>query len=353
MVSTVVTSAVSLVGNVLHKVTPSILHPHSGTTRDESIQFLDDLRDRNEHCPNFYRGTFKEALRQAQRDRKLIFIYLHSHFHGDTPSFEREILDNEHISDILNVNYISWAGDIRHSDAYGLVSTLGVETFPFIALMVPPQLPPLFKHEGVPNPDVLLGTLVSSMEEYARAIEAATVQHVQRTVQRTEARSIREEQDDEYQRAVMEHEEQKRREEEERRAAEEAKRQEEEERRREEEERLEKEREREEKLNALDDEPEEGLNVTKVAIMLPNNTRVERRFLSSAPIGEVRSYLETMELVDQEGDEVREFTLVTRFPRKELDDMNITLSGAGLGKQCLLIVEPEYDEESSEEEESD
>jgi hypothetical protein len=112
--------------------------------------------------------------------------------------------------------------------------------------------------------------------------------------------------------------------------------------------RLAAEAERQKLAAALPAEPAAGgEGVVTVSLRLPKGSKAARRFKDSQPLQHVRSWVQTMEEVSAgvpAGQQPR-FKLLSNFPRKVHSDDQQTLADLKLGKQILLLVEFEDEEE--------
>lgn len=296
--------------------------------------------------PNFVAEGFMDALQRSRNAFKLLFVYLHSPDHPDTPLFCERTLCNEALAPFINENFVSWGGSIRASEGFKMSNSLKASRFPFCAVVMPAtnqRIALLQQVEGPNSPEELLMILQRVLEESAPVLVAARLDAEER---RTNMR-LREEQDAAY-RAALEADqarERQRREEQERleREAAEAERkckEEEEAREREAREAAEREaaraRLRQEKALALGAEPEKGPDVTQVLVRFPSGERKDRRFHSSATIQCLYDYVDSLGCL-----EVENYSLVSNFPRTVYgaDKLSLSLKDAGLHPQASLFVE--------------
>ena len=70
-----------------------------------------------DHPAFFTRGGFREALREAQSQFKLLLVYLHSPEHQDTPHFCRTVLSSPEVAAAADAGYVTWAADLRGREA--------------------------------------------------------------------------------------------------------------------------------------------------------------------------------------------------------------------------------------------
>ncbi|KAL1191878.1 Plant UBX domain-containing protein 10 [Cardamine amara subsp. amara] len=305
-----------------------------------------DFGSNNSFKIDFVLEGFMDALQRSRNSFKLLFVYLHSPDHPDTPVFCERTLCNEAVVAFVNENFVSWGGSIRSSEGFKMSNSLKASRFPFCAVVMPAanqRIALLQQVEGPKSTEEMLTILQRVVEESSPVLVTARVEAEER---RTNMR-LREEQDAAY-RAALEADqarERQRQEEEERlerEAAEaEMKRKEEEEaRERAEREAAEREaarvRMRQEKALALGDEPEKGPDVTQVLVRFPNGERKGRRFESETKIQTLYDYIDSLGVLETE-----EYSLVTNFPRTVYgrDKELMSLKEAGLHPQASLFIE--------------
>ncbi|KAL9246632.1 hypothetical protein vseg_020143 [Gypsophila vaccaria] len=324
-----------------------LLHPSSPSSLEAS-HFVSSLqRDYGPTMPMFLPVSFMDALHRSTLDYKLLFVYLHSPDHPDTPLFCASTLSHHLFSSFLNHNFVSWAASIRASEGFKMSNTFKASRFPFCALVMAAtnqRIALLHQIEGPKTPEEMISILQRVLQETAPVLVSARLEAEER---RTNMR-LREEQDAAY-RAALEADqarERQRTEEQERlereRAEEERKRKEEEEaREREAREAAEREaalvRRRQEKALSLGAEPAKGPDVTQVLVRFPTGERKDRRFQSSATIQSLYDYVDSLECSN-----IEKYSLVSNFPRTVYgpEKLSLTLKEAGLHPQASLFVEP-------------
>lgn len=297
--------------------------------------------------PNFVSEGFMDALQRSRHAYKLLFVYLHSPDHPDTPVFCEGTLCNEALAAFVNENFVSWGGSIRASEGFKMSNSLKASRFPFCAVVMAAtnqRIALLQQIEGPKSPAEMLSILQRVLEETSPVLVSARLEAEER---RNNMR-LREEQDAAY-RAALEADqarERQRREEQERlereRAEAERKLKEEEEaREREAREAAEREaalaRKRQEKALSLGAEPEKGPDVTQVLVRFPTGERKERRFHSVATIQSIYDYVDSLDCSN-----IESYSLVSNFPRTVYgpEKLSLTLKEAGLHPQASLFVEP-------------
>ncbi|KAI3522472.1 hypothetical protein L1887_00265 [Cichorium endivia] len=317
------------------------------TAASEAMDFVSKFESEygNRH-PNFVPEGFMDALQRSRHEFKLLFVYLHSPDHPDTPSFCEGTLCSEVMSEFVNENFVAWGGSIRASEGFKMSNSLKASRFPFCAVVMAAtnqRIALLQQVEGPKSPEELLTVLQRVLEESAPVLVTARLESEER---RNNIR-LREEQDAAYQAALeadQARERQRREEQErlEREAAEAEKKQKEEEEARERAELEAAEREaaliklREEKSLLLGTEPEKGPDVTQVLVRLPNGERKGRRFHCNTRIQSLYDFIDSSSSL-----EMGSYTLVTNFPRVLYgpDKLSFTLKEVGLHPQASLFVE--------------
>ncbi|MBA0862181.1 hypothetical protein Goshw_005625 [Gossypium schwendimanii] len=313
----------------------------------EAMEFVAAFeRDYPTTRPNFVGEGFMDALQRSRNSFKLLFVYLHSPDHPDSPVFCGRTLCSEAVAAFVNENFVAWGADIRASEGFKMSNSLKASRFPFCAVVMPTtnqRIALLQQVEGPTSPEEMLTMLQKVLEESSPVLVAARLDAEER---RNNMR-LREEQDAAY-RAALEADqarERQRREEQERlereaAEAEQKRKEEEEAHERAAREAAEKEaaraRMREQKALSLGDEPEKGPSVTQVLVRFPTGERKERRFHSTATIQSVYDYVDSLGCL-----EVEDYSLVSNFPRVTYgrDKQSLSLKEAGLHPQASLFVE--------------
>ncbi|WCJ26605.1 UBX domain-containing protein [Euphorbia peplus] len=319
----------------------------SGAAR-EAMGFVADFeREYGSRRPNFVSEGFMDALQRSRNEYKLLFVYLHSPDHPDTPAFCERSLCSEVLSDFVNENFVSWGGSIRASEGFKMSNSLKASRYPFCAVVMPAtnqRIALIQQVEGPKSPEDMLVILQRVLEESATVLVSARLEAEER---RNNMR-LREEQDAAY-RAALEADQARERqrieelERQAREAAEAERKHKEEEEARERAAREAEEKEaalaklREEKALSLGTEPEKGPGVTQVLVRFPTGERKDRRFHSTATITSLYDYVDSLGLVG-----IDSYSLVSNFPRVVygVEKLSLSLKEAGLHPQASLFVEP-------------
>lgn len=289
--------------------------------------------------PVFYQGTYSQALNDAKRELRYLLVYLHGDDHQDTDEFCRSTLCTEEVITFLNTRMLFWACSTSKPEGYRASQALRENTYPFLAMIVlkDGKMTMVGRLEGLIQPEDLINQLTFIME----ANQSYLMSERMEREQRNQTQEIRKRQDEEFEaslRADQEKERKKREEQEQRRQLEEQVRQSAlmEERRRQ---KLEEEKER--KSECLPPEPQaDDPESVKIVFKLPNDTRVERRFLFGQSLTVIYDFLFSLKETPEK------FQIVTNFPRRVLPCLPTeeqpnppTLKEAGLSRCEVLFVQ--------------
>ena len=113
----------------------------------------------NESFPNpFQRRGYAKSLVEANRQNKLLFVYLHSPLHRKSDSFCARILSHPRVLTHLSTSFITWGGSIHTADGANVGRMLNVSAYPYVALLAcnstsstsvqPPRIDLLWKMES-------------------------------------------------------------------------------------------------------------------------------------------------------------------------------------------------------------
>ncbi|KAG0655369.1 hypothetical protein C6P46_001025 [Rhodotorula mucilaginosa] len=94
--------------------------------------------------PDFYIGSYDEALRFARDEMRILMVVLTSEEHERDERFKREVLVSEVVNDLVDEERIVvWGGDVSDRDAYQVGQTLSYISLPFVAFIaLQPSGPP-------------------------------------------------------------------------------------------------------------------------------------------------------------------------------------------------------------------
>ena len=330
----------------------SAVRPTVGS-REESEQYVEP------NCPFVEKGYNATMAEISNRENPpLVLIYLHSPLHRDGTKFIRDYLCFGPLLQLLNENtgtndqegsIVCLGASLHSADGQNLREMLNVTSFPFLALLNVKntnsnrsrnnlELELLLRLEGsqiLTIPPAQITTYFSnSLTRHAQLMAEALAARLARE----EEIRLREEQDREYQEALLADQirEIERREEEER------VQREEEERRELERMAVEKEEERMGRARELMGacvEPAGGPGTARIRFTLPNGKKVDRRFRSEETIEVLRAFL--MVHFDEEGVEIKNIGISTNYPRKTFgeEDNGLSLEEAGLSPQAVVMVQ--------------
>ncbi|PIK58140.1 putative FAS-associated factor 2 [Apostichopus japonicus] len=291
--------------------------------------------------PNFYLGTYSQALNDAKRDLKYVLVYLHSNEHQDTDHFCRTTLANDDVTNFVNEHMIFWAASVDTPEGYRVSRALKENTYPFLALIVlrNSKLTVVLKIEGPIEPEDLVAKLTRGMRDNEGYLVAARQERADISL----SQNLRQEQDEAYRESLRQDEEKekKKRVEQEKLEQEEAARKEEEQRSQQLKE--DKIRMRLEKAANLPAEPDaDDPECVRLLIKLPNGVRLDRCFRKTDSLEVIYDYVYVQDDVPEE------FQLQTNYPRRVLQCQPAgeggttpipTVDEAGLKPKEMLFVQ--------------
>jgi FAS-associated factor 2 len=295
--------------------------------------------------PEFLAASHRDALREAQRQLKFLFVYLHSHDHPDAHAFCADVLCDPAFKAFVDDRFVCWAGDVRRADAHALAAALKPSAFPYAALLQSAggRASLVMACEGATSARDLRDLLERASDAHAAPLAAARAARAENE----RARSLRDEQDAAFRESL---EADARREAAAAAAEEEASRLAEAEAAAAEALRAREAlvaRRRLEKAQSMKTEPAaDAAGVCKVAVKLPGGGRRERRFLETDTLRDVFDFVDALDGDDAAAVGVR-YSLVSNFPRRVFGrerDAATTLGDGGLAPQAMLMYRLDDDE---------
>nr|XP_054761028.1 FAS-associated factor 2-like [Lytechinus pictus] len=334
--------------------------------RGDVLSFIASYEERYGAAhPEFYRGSYSEALSDAKRDLKFLLVYLHGNDHQDTDQFCRDTLGNTEVIEFINGSLIFWAASVNSPEGYRVSLALRENTYPFLALIVlrDNKMTVVLRIEGAVSGESLIERVQRTMSETEGYLVAMRMERQERNL----ANTLRQEQDEAYRESLRQDQEKviylqgmgifhgsyeyfeceitlsplarkKREEEEEKSKQEQEERELEEEKQKQIEERA---KRRIEKASLLPDEPDASSpDAVKILFKLPNGRRLERSFLKTCSLEVLYDYVFVQDEVPDE------FQLQTNYPRRVLqclpteeNEMVPSIGDAGLNHREMLYVQ--------------
>ncbi|KAM5171186.1 FAS-associated factor 2 isoform 2-T2 [Mantella aurantiaca] len=294
--------------------------------------------------PVFYQGTYSQALNDAKQELRFLLVYLHGDDHQDSDEFCRNTLCTSEVSQFINSRMLFWACSTNKPEGFRVSQALRENTYPFLAMIMlkDRRMTVVGRLEGLIQPQDLINQLTFIMD----ANQTYLVSERLEREERNQTQVLRQQQDEAYlaslradqekDRKKREKQEQKRREEEEeqlRQLAEERKKR-----------TLQEEKERRSEGLPAEPQPDHPDGV-KIIFKMPNDTRVERRFLFTQSLSVIHDFLFSLKEAPEH------FQIVANFPRRVLPCLPTeeapvppTLQEAGLSRSQLLFVQDLTDE---------
>ncbi|EAT90702.1 hypothetical protein HBH56_190000 [Parastagonospora nodorum] len=334
--------------------------------RDTAARFIREFEEEyGPHQLPLFEGGYAQAFDLAKKNLQFLLVVLVSPEHDETTSFVRNTLLSQEVIDFVrdpNNNIILWAGNVQDSEAYQVSSALNCTKFPFASLIVhTPQVSSTAmgiatRIAGPTPPAQFNSKLKTAMQQHTEPLNRVRAQRQEQQA----TRNIRQQQDSAYERSLATDRERarKKKEEAERKA-------------REEKEALAKQAAEEKyaanlaqwrKWRAASIPPEppaDTKDVVRIAVKLPSEERVVRKFSSDAHIEELYAFVECYDFLDAESEKASEpegfeheykFQLVSPMPREVYDVKTGGTIRERIGRSGNLIVERTDIEEEEDEE---
>jgi FAS-associated factor 2 len=165
-------------------------------------EFQQQFREQyGEKGPQFFEGSYSQALETAKKELQYLLVLLHSEDHDDTHQFCVETLSSEaFVQYIHEKNIIIWGGNIKFSEPYKVSTMLGATRYPFMAAIAlhENRMKVIHRFEGLESVSKVTEIMDRLMERLDRSYEQAR----QERASRDAARLIREQQDAAYQESL-------------------------------------------------------------------------------------------------------------------------------------------------------
>eukprot|EP00775_Hariotina_reticulata_P005536 gene5536-5772_t len=296
--------------------------------------------------PNWTEDSWRNAAVIAHQQYKFLFVYLHSPEHENTGAYVRNVLTSPEVVEYVNEHFVSWGGDVRQPDAFGLSGRLNISTYPAVVLLAfsGTRTKLVAAAQGLVSKQQLLAVLRRVVEEQGMMLTAERLEREEREM----SRRLLEEQNAEYEASLAADREREARRQELQHQAEEEERQRalQEARARAEAEAETQRRlqaaarvalRREQKAASLPQEPAAGSSgIATIRVRLPDGLNKQRRFEPSSTVQVLYDWVDSLE-----GFDCLNYSLVSAFPKKVFDEdsKSITLDEAGLVPQGALFVQ--------------
>lgn len=337
--------------------------------RDTAARFIREFEEEyGSHQIPFFESGYAQAFDLAKKNLQFLLVLLVSPEHDETASFMKDTLLNQEVVDFIRDpenNIIVWAGNVQDSEAYQVSSALNCTKFPFTGLIVhTPQVSSTAmgiatRITGPTPPAQYIAKLKAAMAQHTEPLNRVRNQRAEQQA----TRNIRQQQDSAYERSLaLDRERARKKKEEAERLQKEAREAEE--------------RERAAQLYAqnlaqwrkwraasIPAEPTpQDKDVVRIAVKLPTEERVVRKFRADAHIEELYAFVECHDILTSGEDaaEIEEpqnftheykFQLVSPMPREVYGSEAGGTIKERIGRSGNLIVERTDGDDEDEDEE--
>ena len=281
--------------------------------------------------PSFCPRPYRDALKLAADENRMLIIYLNSSQHPDAGPFCKDVLSTAPFAAAVS-ECLVWGAEVETAEGYCAMEALQVATFPFLAAVVSNKsgssVQIVVRIEGNASARTTLTALGKAKNYHATIVRQAE----QRTSEAVQRRIIREQQDEALAASI---EADRRRSEEVARAKEEGKRKALEEANR----AQSRVNDIESKRARLSPEPPKSKSTASLRIQFPDGSRFQRRFEGAEELARVWDAVDVH--IYDSSIEIENYTLSTNFPRMTYtkdESASETLVGVGLCPQAVLFV---------------
>ncbi|KAJ1330603.1 hypothetical protein BSLG_009055 [Batrachochytrium salamandrivorans] len=267
------------------------------TAESAAVRFKEDFAMQyGLKSPQFYSGTYTQALNFAKREIRYVLAVLQSDEHDDTAVFCRETLASEtFINFVSERNLVVWGGNIQEAEAFKAPQGS--------------RMAAVHRFEGLMSTDRIISKLTRLFNRFDVLLAGARADRASHEA----ARNIRQQQDAAYQSSLLADQEKRRK------------------------------QYKLELAARMPLEPAVGEpNTTRLSIRLPSGERIIRRFKADDVVQLLWDFIETHDL--QPLDLATEFVIVSPYPRRVYRDMTMTLQEAGMLPSASVVVEEKIDD---------
>lgn len=309
--------------------------------------------------PSFSTEPYGDSVTSALAQGRLLLIWFHQDESVATQKLCTEVFQSTYVTPLLAESYTVWAGDVCRFEPWQIARLLSVATFPTVVACQPLQhgydagdvclewplghfARPLFRLSPASagealDSDQVIAALASAAADHRGVAEERSSAATARSLHLAEERRLREEQDREYEEALLmdqvaavsrlegTDEEAAAAALRAEAAAEAAQATEEEQRR----------LARGAEILSMAEPVAAGNSTVKLSVRLPSGDRLQRAFPSEARLSEVYEWAHSCRPVATPAS----FVLCTSFPARKLEDKAATLAELDLAPSCALAMQ--------------
>lgn len=293
-------------------------------TRDENL--IEQPGNIGVAKPDFLECAYSDALYLVKKEARWLIVYIHSTQHEDTKAFIRDVLiDERFISFVRQRKILCWGGDAFESEAYQVANQFKVNKLPFLGLLCltvnetptasgtrtsAPILSLVCKIQGYTPLEEVLSRMNKAYNKFNPKVTILRAEYERQS----QARLMKELQDQAYEKSLKRDRE--------RRIARENKQKAE----------ILKKQWIRWRRSVLKSEITESGQYARIAIRLPDGTRIQHRFGKQYPLEEIYAFVECNYISKQDTSGSSEaacakpqdynfkypFKIVTIMPRREI-----------------------------------
>ncbi|XP_035794477.1 FAS-associated factor 2-like [Anopheles albimanus] len=303
------------------------------------LRFIETYNEKYPEHPVFYQGTYSQALNDAKNELRFLLVYLHSEATAEATAFCRGALANPEVIEFVNRRMLFWACDMASHEGKRVAGAISVRTHPTLIIigMRANKMIIMGRLEG----DCSAEELIRRMDTVVSDNEVWLNQARQDRLERDLTQTLRQQQDEAYQRSLQADQEKQRRKQQEREEARRIQDAIDAERRAEEQRKEDIERLKLELADQVPKEPEAGEPGTiSIVFKLPSGLRLERRFHNTNTMTDIYNFIFCHPQAPDS------FEITTNFPKRVLEcsprtegePAGPTLVDSGLKNREVLFV---------------
>ena len=84
---------------------------------------------------DFYNGNYQEALEKAEKEEKLVFVYLYANWCGVCKSLKKNTLKDKEVGSFYNEEFINLALNAEKGEGKIIAESIGLQSYPTLLFL--------------------------------------------------------------------------------------------------------------------------------------------------------------------------------------------------------------------------
>ncbi len=84
---------------------------------------------------DFYNGNYQEALKKAEKEEKLVFVYLYANWCGVCKSLKKNTLKDKEVGDFYNEEFVNLALNAEKGEGKIIAESIGLRSYPTLLFL--------------------------------------------------------------------------------------------------------------------------------------------------------------------------------------------------------------------------